>query len=128
MSEDKKVNFYGKVAKMPKNIKAKNAYTFLENIKVSKKKLWYILIEKDENELQCIKYNNKMGVNLTLFVEQMKEYHKKDKELFEHINQLTIQGTQYFSIIKNIPDIEIKPGKKMITFLTEELIQLLKDK
>jgi len=126
--EEKKVTFYNKVARMPKNIKAKNALTFLENIKVSKKKLWYILIEKDENELQCIKYNNKMGVNLTLFVEQMKEYHKKDKELFEHINQLTIQGTQYFSIIKNIPDIEIKPGKKMITFLTEELIQLLKDK
>jgi len=128
MSEDKNVNFYGKVAKMPKNVKAKNAYTFLENIKVSKKKLWYILIEKDENELQCIKYNNKCGVNLTAFVEQMKEYHKKDKALFEHISKLTIEGNQYFSIIKGISDIEIKPGKKMITFLTEELIQLLKDK
>jgi hypothetical protein len=127
MSEEK-VNFYGKIAKMPKNTKAKNAYNFLENIKVSKKKLWYILIEKDENELQCIKYNNKMGVNLKAFVEQIKEYHKKDKHLFEHIKSLTIEGNQYFSIIKNIPDIEVKPGKKMITFLTEELIQLLKDK
>ena len=77
--EDKKVNFFGKVAKMPKNIKAKNAYNFLENIKVSKKKLWYILIEKDENELQCIKYNNKMGVNLRVFVEQMKDTTRKTK-------------------------------------------------
>lgn len=123
--EDKKVNFFGKVAKMPKNIKAKNAYNFLENIKVSKKKLWYILIEKDENELQCIKYNNKMGVNLRVFVEQMKDYHKKDQSLCEHIQNLTIEGNDKFSIIKNIPDIEVKPGKKMITFLTEELIQLL---
>jgi len=125
MANDK-VNFYGKVAKMPKNVKAKSAYTFLENIKVDKKKLWYILIEKDENLLQCIKYNNKMGVNLKLFVEQIKEYHKKDKELYENIEKLTIEGNDKFSIIKNIPDVEISEGKKMITFLTEELIQLLK--
>lgn len=125
MSENKKVNLYGKIAKFPKNVKAKNAYNFLENIKVDKKKLWYILIEKDENELQCIKYNNKMGVNLKKFVEQLKEYHKKDSQLFEHISQLNIEGNDKFSIIKNIPDVEIKPGKKMITFLTEELIQLL---
>lgn len=124
-SEDKNVRFIGKVAKMPKNVKAKNAYNFLENIKVDKKKLWYILIEKDENELQCIKYNNKMGVNLKKFVEQLKDYHKKDEQLFEHISQLNIEGNDKFSIIKNIPDVEIKPGKKMITFLTEELIQLL---
>lgn len=122
---NEKVNFYGKVAKMPKNVKAKNAYNFLENIKISKKKLWYILIEKDENELQCIKYNNKMGVNLKEFVEQIKEYHKKDEQLFEYIKNLTIEGNDKFSIIKNIPDVDIKPGKKMITFLTEELIQLL---
>ncbi len=122
---DEKVNFYGKVARMPKNIKAKSALTFLENIKVSKKKLWYILIEKDDNQLQCIKYNNKMGVNLKIFVEQLKEYHKKDEKLFEYIKELNIEGNDKFSIIKNIPDIEIKPGKKLISFLTEELIQLL---
>ena len=124
MANDK-VNFYGKVAKMPNNIKAKNAYNFLENIKVDKKKLWYILIEKDENELQCIKYNNKMGVNLKVFVEQIKEYHKKNENLSEHIGNLNIEGNDKFSIIKNIPDVEVLPGKKMITFLTEELIQLL---
>lgn len=125
---NERVNFYGKVAKMPKNVKAKNAYTFLENIKASKSKLWYILIEKDDNQLQCIKYNNKMGVNLKLFVEQLKEYHSKDEELHENISKLTIEGNKHFSIIKNIPDVEVKPGKKMITFLTDELIQLLKDK
>lgn len=127
-NEDKKVVFYNKVAKMPRSTKAKSALTFLENIKVNKKKLWYILIEKDEHELQCIKYNNKMGVNLRVFVEQLKEYNKKDKELYEHMQNLKIEGNQLFSIIKNIPDVEIRPGKKLITFLTEELIQLLQDK
>jgi len=122
---NEKVSFYGKVVKMPRNTKARNAYNFLENVKVDKKKLWYILIEKDENELQCIKYNNKMGVNLKIFVEQLKEYHKKDKKLFEYIQNLNIEGNDKFSIIKNIPDVEVIPGKKMITFLTEELIQLL---
>jgi len=86
--------------------------------------LWYILIEKDENELQCIKYNNKMGVNLTLFVEQLRDYYSKDEEISEHINNLKIEGNDKFSIIKNIPDVEVK-GKKIITFLTENLIQLL---
>src|SRR6056297_1331632 len=125
MAENKKVNFYGKVAKMPKNTKAKNAYNFLENIKVSKKKLWYILIEKDENELQCIKYNNKMGVDLTNFVEQLKEYYKKDEDISKHINNLIIEGNDKFSIIKNIPNTETIHGKKIISFLTENLIKLL---
>lgn len=124
-NEDKKVEFYGKVAKMPRKTKAKSAYNFLENIKASKSKLWYILIEKDENELQCIKYNNKCGVNLTLFVEQMKDYYAKDEHYFKYIDALKIEGNDNFSIIKNIPDVEIQPGKKMITFLTENLIQLL---
>lgn len=120
-----KIDLLGKVAKFPKNTKASKAYNFLENVKVSKKKLWYILIEKDENELQCIKYNNKMGVNLTLFIEQLKDYYKKDKSISEYIKQLNIEGNDKFSIIKNIPDVEVKTGKKMITFLTENLIQLL---
>jgi len=123
---DKKVNLYGKVAKFPKNTKAQKAYNFLENIKVSKKKLWYILIEKENNtELQCIKYNNKMGVDLRQFVEQLKEYYQQDKELFEHISKLTIEGNDKFSIIRNIPDVKIKDDKKLIAFLTENLIKLL---
>jgi len=122
---EKNVNLYGKVAQFPKNTKAQKAYNFLENIKVSKKKLWYILIEKEENnELQCIKYNNKMGVDLRQFVEQMKDYYKQDDELYEHISKLTIDGNDKFSIIRNIPDVKVK-GKKFTAFLTEKLIQLL---
>lgn len=123
---EKKVNMYGKIAKFPKNTKAQKAYNFLENIKVSKKKLWYILIEKEENnELNVIKYNNKMGVDLRQFVEQLKQYYEKDEEMVKYISQLKIDGNDKFSIIRNIPDIEVKDGKKLTAFLTENLIQLL---
>jgi uncharacterized protein (DUF488 family) len=123
-NKEKDINFIGKVAKFPKNTKAKSAYTFLENIKVSKKKLWYILIEKDSTGLQIIKYNNKMGVNLNDFVNELKNYYAHDEILCEHIQQLTIEGEDKFSTIKNIPDIEIN-GKKLITILTNDLLNLL---
>ena len=122
--KDKDVNFIGKVAKFPRNTKAKNAYLFLENIKVSKKKLWYILIEKDQNGLQLIKYNNKLGINLNDFVNELKNYYLKDEIISEHIKQLTIEGEDKFSVIKNIPDVEIN-GKKLITIITTDLLKLL---
>jgi hypothetical protein len=121
---DNNVNFIGKVAKFPKNTKAKNAYNYLENIKVSKKKLWYILIEKDNNGLQIIKYNNKLGFNLNDFVNELKVYYTKDEEMKKYIDKLIIEGEDKFSIIKNIPDIEINE-KKLITILTNDLIKLL---
>ena len=123
-NKEKDVNFIGKIAKFPKNTKAKSAYTFLENIKVSKKKLWYILIEKDQNGLQIIKYNNKLGINLTDFVNELKNFYMKDEVLCEHIKSLTIEGEDKFSVIKNIPDVEIN-GKKLITILTNDLLKLL---
>ncbi len=125
MSDNEKdVNFIGKVAKFPKNTKAKNAYLFLENIKVSKKKLWYILIEKDQDGLQLIKYNNKLGFNLNDFVNELKKHYMQDELISEHIKALKIEGEDKFSVIKNIPDVEIN-GKKLITILTNDLIKLL---
>lgn len=118
------VNFYGKVAKFPKNTKASNAYNFLENIKVSKKKLWYILIEKDQSGLQVIKYNNKMGFNLNDFINELKKHYMKNELIKEEIEKLVIEGEDKFSVIKNIPDIEID-GKKLITILANDLIKLL---
>lgn len=118
------VNFYGKVAKFPKNTKASNAYNFLENIRVSKKKLWYILIEKEDNGLQVIKYNNKLGFNLYDFVSELKKFYIQDEEISKYIDQLTIEGEDKFSVIRNIPDVEIN-GKKLITILANDLIKLL---
>ena len=123
--KDDNIHFYGKVAKMPKNSKAAQSYTFLEKIKISKQKLWYILIEKQDNELQMIKYNNKKGFNLKVFVENLKTYYEHNEALKEHIEKLEIDGNDKFSIIKNIPDVEFN-GKKLITILAEDLIKLLK--
>ena len=124
MAEKNDVNFYGKIAKFPKNTKAQNAYNFLENIKVSKKQLWYILIEKDDNGLQVIKYNNKLGFNLYDFINELKKYYSQDEDISPYIEQLKIDGESKFSVIKEIPDVEIG-GKKLITILANDLIKLL---
>lgn len=122
--ENKNLQFYGKVAKFPKNTKAKNAYTFLENIKVSKNKLWYIIIEKDSDGLQIIKYNNKSGFNLYDFVNELKIFYSSDENISPYIENLTIIGEDKFSTIKDIPDVEIN-GRKLITIITNDLIRLL---
>jgi hypothetical protein len=130
-SEDK-VNFYGKVAKFPKNTKAKNAFNFLENIKISKQKLWYYIIEKDnitteglpDTELQMIKYNNKKGVNCSKFLQDLKIYYSKDERMTSIIEKLIIDGDQNYSIIRNIPDLEID-GVKVISIITKDIIKVL---
>jgi hypothetical protein len=55
------VETFGKVAKFPKNTKASKAYNFLENVKVSKKSIWYIMVEKDQ-ELQMVKSEMKRRI------------------------------------------------------------------
>ena len=129
--KNKNVNLIGRVAKFPKNTKAKSAFSFLENIKISKKKLWYFIIEKEIiekdkkfEELQVIKYNNKQGVDCVKFVNELKDHYKQDDEIKIHIENLIIDGSENFSIIRNIPNIEIN-GKKLITIITEDLIRLL---
>lgn len=124
-TNDSNIHLWGKVAKMPKNTKASTSLSYLEKIKVSKQKLWYILIEKQDDELQMIKYNNRKGVNLKVFVDNLKNYYEHNELMKEHIDKLQIDGNSSFSIIKNIPDVEIN-GKKLLTILTEDLIKLLK--
>jgi hypothetical protein len=123
--KDDNLNFYGKVVKMPKNTKASSSINFLEKIKISKQKLWYIIIEKDENnELQTIKYNNRVGVNLKSFILELKKYYE-NTSMLEYINDLTIDGNDKFSVIRNIPDVDIN-GVKLMTILMNDLIKLLK--
>ena len=118
------VKFIGKVAKFPKNIKASSAYNYLENIRVSKKKLWYILTEKDDDGLMLIKYNNKMGFNLFDFINELKDYYKKDENISKYIDDLIIEGREDFSIIKNVPNVEID-AKKLLTIIMQDLLKLL---
>jgi hypothetical protein len=122
------VETYGRVAKFPKNVKASKAFNFLENVKVSKKSIWYIIVEKQENELQMVKYNNKEGVDLNKFVKELKTYYirkySKDPKVCKMIEALGVDGNDKYSMVKNIPLITVD-GRKMITIITEDLIKLL---
>lgn len=127
-THESKVDFTGKVAKFPKNVKASKAYNFLENVKVSKKSIWYLMVEKQENELQMVKYNVKEGVDLTKFVNELKTYYTKkynnDSKVKSMIEAIYVDGNDKYSMIKNIPVVTLD-GKKMITKITEDLIRLL---
>ena len=126
--ESKDVKFYGKVAKLPKGVKASKGYNFLENIKVSKSSIWYLLVEKQDNELQMVKYNHKKGVDLSKFVKELKTYYisknSSNPKVCKMIENITVDGNDKYSWIKNIPMLEVE-GKKMITRITEDLIKLL---
>lgn len=124
------VKFYGKVAKFPKKTKASKAINFLENVKISKNSIWYILVEKQDNELQMLKYNNKQGFDLNKFVVELKgfyirKYAKDQPKIAKLIESMEVKGAEEFSAIKNIPNIEIEKGKKLISKITEDLIKLL---
>lgn len=136
VTENKKsgnVGMYGKVAKFPKNTKASSAISFLENVKLSKNRIWYIMVEKQDNELQMVKYDMKKGVNITKFVNELKTHYmskyKGEDAILEQLDGIKLMGDQEgnYSAIKNIPSIEID-GKKVITRITEDLITLLSGK
>jgi len=127
-THESKVDFTGKVAKFPKNTKASKAFNFLENVKVSKKSIWYLMVEKQDNELQMVKYNVKEGVDLTKFVNELKVYYTSkystEPKVKKLIESIYVDGNDKYSMIKNIPQISVE-GKKMITKITEDLIKLL---
>lgn len=128
VSEKIDVKYYGKVVQLPKGTSASTSYSYLEKINVPKSSIWYIMVEKQDNELQMLKYNYKEGVNLASFVSDLKTYYitkyKSDRKIVEMIDNITVEGTGQFSIVKNIPPISVD-GKKMISKITEDLIHLL---
>lgn len=127
-THEDKVETIGKVARFPKNTKASKAYNFLENVKVSKKSIWYIMVEKQDNELQMVKYNVKEGVDLNKFVNELKGYYgkkySKDKKICSLLEKITVDGNDKYSMVKNIPLVTVD-GRKMISIITEDLIRLL---
>lgn len=129
VGEDSKVKLYGKVAKFPKKTKASKAYNFLENVKISKNSIWYILVEKQDNELQMVKYNNKRGFDLSKFVVELKTHYlkqySKNPQMLKLIESIEVSGAEEFSVIRNIPNVEIAKDKKLISKITEDLIKLL---
>lgn len=128
VNETNKVKLIGKVAKFPKSTKASKAFNFLENVKIPKSAIWYIMVEKMDNELQMVKYDYKKGVDLSSFVNDLKKYYidkyKTNKSVVEKISNIIVDGNDKYSMIKNIPLIEVN-GRKMISIITEDLIKLL---
>jgi hypothetical protein len=128
ITHEGKVETFGRVAKFPKNVKASKAYNFMENVKVSKKSIWYLMIEKQDNELQMVKYNYKEGVDLNKFVNELKTYYvskyANDSNICKLVEAIKVEGNDKYSMVKNIPLIEVD-GRKMITRITEDLIKLL---
>jgi hypothetical protein len=122
------IETFGRVAKFPKNIKASKAYNFLENVKVPKKSIWYIMVEKQDNELQMVKYNVKEGVDLGKFVNELKSYYinkyKSEPKLQKLVESIYVDGNDKYSMVKNIPLVTVE-GRKLITIITEDLIRLL---
>ena len=127
-NEGAKVKLIGRIAKLPNKTQASKGYNFLENVKISKNSIWYIMVERQDNELQMVKYNNKKGVDLGKFVKELKDYYIKkytsDENIFNLIESIEVTGKNEFSVIKNIPSVQVD-GKKLITKITEDLIKLL---
>ena len=142
MDNNKKVaKTFGKVIKLPKNTDVVN---FMENVKISRNKYWYVVTEKEVNdegkEIHLIKYNQE-GINSNTFVSQLKSFYinsttdENMKKMFENIK---VVGNDKFSIIKNIPNIEIidivmennqkvEKKKNLISKITSDLIKLLRE-
>ena len=77
-----------------------------------------------------VKYNHRLGFDLNKFVTELKgfyikKWYKSNPKLAKLIESIEVSGKEEFSYIRNIPNIEIEEGKKLITKITEDLIKLL---
>lgn len=128
LDKNEDVKTYGRVAKFPNGVKASKAFNFLENVKISKKSIWYIMVESQEDELQMVKYNNKEGVDLNKFVNELKSYyitkHRGNKAICEAVSKIGVDGNDKYSKVTNISKIKVD-NKLLITKITEDLIKLL---
>lgn len=131
MVNNNKIELTGKVAKFPNDIKAVSALKYLEKIKMNKNKLWYILVENQNNELKMVKYNRCEGVNLLDYTLELKQYYKlkykNDLSLIENLEKIEVVGEEDFSVIKNIPNIVLENDQTLISKITSDLIKLLAD-
>lgn len=129
--DNNNVELNGKIAKFPKNTKAVKALQFLEKIKVNPNKLWYIVIEDQDNQLKTVKYNRSQGVNLLEYMNELKNVYqlkyKDNIEITEALQQIEVIGENDYSIIKNIPLIILENGQKLISKIAFDLINLLAD-
>lgn len=127
--ENNNVELNGKIAKFPKNTKATKALKFLEQVKVNPNKLWYIIIEDQDNNLKMVKYNRANNINLLDYTTSLKntyyDMYKNNNEIIEALNNINVEGETDFSIIKNIPLIILENNQTLISKIMTDLINLL---
>jgi hypothetical protein len=127
------ISLNGKIAKFPKNIKAYTALQYLEKIRVNPNKIWYIIVESQDNELKLVKYNRNKGVDLLEYTLELKNQYrikyKNDASVMDAIDKLEVVGEQDYSVIKNIPQLVIDETSKLtlLSKITSDLIKLLAD-
>ncbi len=82
-----KIQIIGKIARFPKNVKPSKAYAFMENVKIPKNKIWYILIQRQNDELSMVKYNRAAGVDLNKFITIQSKSGMPAKD-YSHFNEV----------------------------------------
>lgn len=121
-----KLNFNGRVVKFPNNFKPSSAYSMLESNNISKDKLYFMIIEQSDNSLLVVKYNEQNDLKTKEFVQNLINYYKSNKQLYKLFDNIIVEGTDSFSLIKNIPDVDLD-GKKLTQILNDDLMNLLKN-
>jgi hypothetical protein len=133
----------GKVLHFPFDTDFRLIESKFDDVKIPRDKHWYMITEKYNdnkgNQIHLIKWNQN-GVNANSFVEALKKRYidissdAKMKDLFEKIR---VVGNDKFSIIENIPNVEIVDRsvvngkevcekKTLVSKITADLIKLLK--
>lgn len=112
-----KSKFIGKLLDFPKNLKSEEAFNFLKENKISKEKLWYFIIEKN-NELHIVKYNENKGFKITEFVVELLNTYNNHPDIKRLITEVKVKGNDNFSIICNL-------NEKNTKFIKNDLIRFL---
>ena len=134
VTNEKNIQIIGNVAKFPKDVDSSTAYSYMRNLKdpkLNKKDVWYLMVEKQNNELQMIRFQQKDDmVDLGQFVDGLKKFYinkyKKNEKLVSYLEKMEVGKDKHGLIagIRNIPNIKIG-DKKMIQIVTEDLIKIL---
>lgn len=115
----KNIEFINKVAIFKDTIQAKDAYLFLESAKVDRNKLWYFIMDRNEDTMQIVKYNNKEGFILNDFVNELFKFYKTNKTIEKYITEdLKISGGKEFVVISHLSPI-------LKSILKADLVKLL---
>lgn len=109
--------FEGKIVQFPTNTKMSSAYKLLENKKVSKEKLHYIIAEANKTTLIVAKYNENANIKLLEFMQTLLDVYSK-KGLKEQFSSIKLDGNDTYCIIMGIPE-------KAVTLINKDLVKLL---